>query len=242
MPLTEAFAFTAANGRPVEGRLERPDGPARGWALFAHCFACGRDSLAAVRISRGLAARGIGVLRFDFAGLGEAPAPEGFCTDVADVTAAARALASAGMAPALLVGHSLGGAAVIAAAGDTPGVRAVATLGAPFDVAHVLETVNAREGMGRAGGRDIRLSETFVREVERHDQAERLARLDAALMVLHAPRDEVVGVDQAGLIFQAARHPKSFVALDGADHLLTDPADADWTAGLIAAWAERYLA
>ena len=249
----EAFAFQGSDGQPLAGRLDLPDGPARAFALFAHCFTCTKNSLAAVRIARALTARGIGVLRFDFTGLGDSGgdfADSTFSGSVRDLLAAARAMGEARRAPALLVGHSLGGAAVLAAAADLPGVKAVATLGAPFDVQHVtaligdagLETLRTHgEADVRLGGRPFKLRRGFLDDLGAHDQGARIAQLRRALLVLHSPRDATVGIDNAGAIFQAARHPKSFVSLDDADHLLTRPADAAYAAEVIAAWASRYL-
>ncbi|AQR62972.1 hypothetical protein BZG35_15895 [Brevundimonas sp. LM2] len=254
---TEPFDFDrpAAEGaaaRRVRARLDRPDGQARAWALFAHCFTCGKDNLAATRISRALAAEGVGTLRIDFAGIGEqtlAAMPEGFSVDVADLVAAARHMTAHGCAPGLLVGHSLGGAAAIAAAGDIPSVRAVATIGAPFDVAHVLRLLGPQaEGLGHGethtasvGGRPVSVGAGFADDLRMQDQKARLADLKRALLVMHSPVDQIVGIEESSAIFIAARHPKSFVSLDRADHLLSKPADAAYAANVIAAWASRYL-
>lgn len=248
----EAFDFIGPRGYRLSGRLEQPEGAARAWAVLAHCFTCGKDSLAATRVARALAARGIGVLRFDFAGLGtsEGQFADSFAADVDDVVAAGEALAESGREPILLVGHSLGGAAVLMAASSMPHARAVATIGAPFSAAHVLHLFDA-EGLaavqaeGEAdvllGGRPFRVSRSFVTDVRQHDPATRIAALERPLLVMHAPGDEIVGIDNASRIFGAARHPKSFLSLDDADHLLTRRADADYAATMIAAWASRYL-
>ena len=254
MIATEKFTFTGAKGHQLDGRLEKPVGMiARGAAIFAHCFTCTKSSLAATRISAALAERGIAVLRFDFTGLGGSEgdfANAGFATNVDDLVAAATALEEAGMTPELLVGHSLGGAAVIAAAEKLQQVRAVATVGAPFDTDHVFEhfghdALVAIEEEGESevelAGRTFRIARAFLAQGRGQPQAERLAALSRPIMVLHAPTDEVVGIDNARAIFEAARHPKSFVSLDGADHLLTEPAMAEFAASMIAAWASRYL-
>lgn len=250
---TRTFDFEGADGLLLSGRLELAGTAVRGWALFAHCFTCGKDALAAVRISRALAGAGIGVLRFDFAGVGESEGEFGqttFASNVADLIAAAAAMDSAGMPPALLVGHSFGGAAVLAAASEVPAARAVATIAAPFDVAHVLhqfgsDSVGQIEEAGEAdvrlAGRTFRMRKSFVDDVRQQVQKPRIADLGRALLVMHAPRDRLVGIEQAGAIFAAARHPKSFVSLDSADHLLSRREDADYAAAVIAAWATRYL-
>lgn len=248
---SEPFDFTCDDGRAVRGRLDRPAGQVRGWALFAHCFTCGKDNLAATRISRALAALGVGTLRIDFAGIeaGMQASPKGFSVDVRDLVAAGRHMERQGCGPQLLVGHSLGGAAAIAAAGSLDGIRAVATIGAPFDVAHVLKllgpgvhTIDAGETLSvDVGGRPVCVGAGFADDLKMQDQAARLARLDKALLVLHSPLDQIVGIEEASGIFGAAKHPKSFVSLDQADHLLTRREDADYAAGVIAAWASRYL-
>lgn len=247
------FDFTGADGQHLSGRLDVPDGPVPAYALFAHCFTCSKSSIAAVRIARALTARGFGVLRFDFTGLGQsggAFADTSFSSNIGDLVAAASAMARAGIAPSLLIGHSLGGAAALAAAGDLPSVKAVATLAAPFDVDHVkrlfgpglarLEKDGEAEVM--LGGRPFTVRRDFVADLATHDQAARIKALKRPLLILHAPQDDVVGIDNASSIFIAARHPKSFVSLDGADHLLTRPSDAAYVAEVIAAWASRYLA
>lgn len=249
---TRRFDFTNDAGIRLSGRLEEPDAPARAWAVLAHCFTCGKDNLASVRISRALARRGIGTLRFDFTGLGgsEGAFATGFGADVRDLVSAVEAMASAGMAPALLVGHSMGGAAAIAAADALPTIAAVVTIAAPFDVAHVLQafdpaTLRQIEEQGdaevRLADRSFRIGRAFVQDLREQDQAQRIASLRRPLLILHAPRDTVVGIDHAGRIFQAAHHPKSFVSLDDADHLLSRPADADYAADIITSWASRYL-
>lgn len=245
------FDFDNPAGRKLTGVLETGPGPVRAWAVFAHCFTCDKTSLAATRLSRALAAHGIGVLRFDFTGLGESEGAfgRGLSGDVKDVVCAVRAMAAAGRTPRLLVGHSFGGAAVLAAAGALESVAAVSVIGTPFDAEHVLTHVGeALEGVGpgrRApvsiAGRDFELGADFVEDIRSHNQRARIANLRRALLVLHSPTDDVVSIDNAAEIFQTARHPKSFVSLDGADHLLTRRADADYAAAVIAAWAGPYL-
>lgn len=249
---TENFDFTGEHGQPLAGQLDLPAGPATSYALFAHCFTCTKASLAAVRVARALTARGHGVLRFDFTGLGESGgefADTSFSASTRDVIAAAQAMAAAGRPPKLLVGHSLGGAAVLAAAAGLPTVAAIATIGTPFDVDHVaglfgagLEAImRTGEAEVRLGGRRFRIRRAFIDDLATHDQGARIAALGRALLVLHSPLDRVVDIGNAAEIFAAARHPKSFVSLDDADHLLTDARDAEYVAEVIAAWAARYL-
>ncbi|MBI1416655.1 MAG: alpha/beta fold hydrolase [Limimaricola sp.] len=250
---SEKLTFPGHSGAMLAARLDLPDGPLLATALFAHCFTCGKDIAAARRIASRLAGMGIAVLRFDFTGLGHSGgefANTTLSSNVADLHAAAAALASRGIAPSLLIGHSLGGAAVLRAAPDMPGIRAVATIGAPFEPSHVtrafapaLTRIEA-EGLAEVdlGGRPFRIGRDFLRDVDAAELGPAIARLHAALLVMHAPRDAVVGIDNASQIFMAARHPKSFVTLDDADHLLTRAADAEYAADIIATWAGRYLA
>lgn len=249
---TRSFDFTGADGQRLSGRLDLPEGPATGFALFAHCFTCTKNSLAAARLGRALTALGYGVLRFDFTGLGESGgdfAGSGFSGSIADLLAAADAMRQAGHAPGLLIGHSLGGAAVLAAAAQIPEVEGVATIGAPAEVEHVarlfagdIETLREKgEAEVRIGGRPFPMRLSFLDDLATHDLAGRVRALRKPLLILHSPQDEIVGIDNAAAIYQAAFHPKSFVSLDGADHLLTDRRDAEFAATLIAAWASRYL-
>ena len=236
----------------MAARLDLPQGPIRAIALFAHCFTCTKDILAAKRIAAGLTAAGVGVLRFDFTGLGSSEgefANTNFSSNVEDLVRAADFLRRAYSAPALLIGHSLGGAAVLAAASKIPEAKAVATIGAPADVAHVLHQFGAsldeiRE-KGQAGvtlaGRTFTIKRSFVDDAEGHRLDVIVHSLGKALLVMHAPLDSIVGIDNASRIFLAAKHPKSFISLDGADHLLTSPEAAAYVAGVIVAWASKYI-
>ena len=248
----ERFDFPNAQGQNLAALLDRPAGEPRAYALFAHCFTCGKDVHAARRIAEGLTALGIAVLRFDFTGLGSSEgefANTTFSSNVADLVAAADALRRAARAPAILIGHSLGGAAVLAAAADVPEARAVVTIAAPCDPAHVtglfkdrLDEIGAKGEVEVAlAGRPFRISRTFVDDVAEQKLMERIADLRRALLIFHSPTDEVVGIENASRIFTAARHPKSFVSLAGADHLLSRRSDAAYVANVINAWAERYL-
>lgn len=255
MPIkTEKFQFTSKNGQTLDGRLELPRGDTPiAVALFAHCFTCTKQSRAATHVSAALADMGIAVLRFDFTGLGGSEgefANSGFAPNVTDLVAAADALRERLSAPTILIGHSLGGAAVLAAAEHITEATAVATIGAPFDVEHVLgqlgDDLAKVEAEGEAdvhiGGRPFRVGKEFVAETRNQPQEKRIAGLGKALLILHAPDDDIVGLDNASRIFQTAKHPKSFIALDGANHLLTDAGAGRYVAGLIAAWADRYVA
>lgn len=249
---THRITFPGHDGSTLAARLDMPEGPHLATALFAHCFTCGKDIPAARRIAARLAGMGIAVLRFDFTGLGHSEgefANTSFTSNVDDLVAASRYLEGRGMPAALLIGHSLGGAAVLKAVSQLPQVKAVATLGAPFDPGHV--THNFAEALPRImakgeaevslGGRPFRISKSFVEDVSQGALAPAIAGMKAALLVLHAPTDDIVGIDNASDIFLAAKHPKSFVTLDGADHLITRSRDAEYAAGIIAAWAGRYL-
>lgn len=247
---TERFDFQGEDGETISGRLDLPDGPVTAYALFAHCFACTGDSSASSRIAKALTRLGFGVLRFDFTGLSQNADDSGssFSGSVADIEAAAGALKAAGRAPTLLLGHSLGGAAVLAAAAGLPDMRAVVTISAPFDVADA-ERLYAnpgealKQGVGEVnlGGRPFRMRRSFVEELRKHDQGKRLAELRKPLLILHSPQDKVIGIDNAAAVFMAARHPKSFVSLDGADHLLSREEDAEFVASVVSGWSRRYL-
>ncbi|GAA1903353.1 hypothetical protein GCM10009716_11660 [Streptomyces sodiiphilus] len=252
-PHSRKLSFAGAHGDCLAARLELPaDREPVAYALFAHCFTCGKDLPAATRIARGLAARGIGVLRFDFTGLGRSGgdfAHTNFSSNVEDLVLAADALRQEYRAPSLLIGHSLGGAAVLAAAERIEGVRAVATVAAPADpghVEHLLSEATAEirergEAEVRLAGRTFLIRRQFLDDIADQPQRDRIGGLGVPLLVLHSPQDELVDVDNARLIFEAARHPKSFVALDGADHLLSGREDPGWVADLLAVWVRRHL-
>jgi putative redox protein len=249
---TERFQFTGSEGQQLAAALDTPDGPVHAYALFAHCFTCGKDVLAAKRIAVALSAKGIAVLRFDFTGLGSSEgdfANSTFSSNVADLVRAADHLRRTFEAPALLIGHSLGGAAVLAAAHRIPDAKAIVTIGAPSDPTHVTgqfaDSIEKIRKDGQAevslAGRPFTIKREFLDDIAEHSLMGYIAGLHKALLVMHAPTDETVGIDNATRIFVAAKHPKSFVSLAGANHLLSDRRDAAYVADVIAAWAERYL-
>jgi putative redox protein len=249
---TERLEFANAKGEKLAALLDLPLGQPAAFALFAHCFTCGKDNLAAKRISERLAMCGIGVLRFDFTGLGMSEgqfADTHFSSNVDDLVAAADHLRTNRGAPAILIGHSLGGAAALAAAHRISDARAVVTIAAPSDPAHVTglfkEQVDKIREQGEVevslAGRPFRIKREFLDDVAEQRIKDCLATLRKALLVFHSPTDDIVGIDNAWRIFTTAKHPKSFVSLAGADHLLSQKSDAVYVANVIAAWAERYL-
>lgn len=249
----ERITFPGSQGVDLSGKVELPAGPIRGTAVFAHCFTCSSDSAATSRISVALAEAGIAVMRFDFTGLGASEgdfADTNFSTNVADIVAASAHLSELYGAPGLLVGHSLGGAAVLAAASQIPTIRAVVTIGAPSHPDHVeallgtaVDTLEEHDGEVTIdiGGRPFRVKPQLLADLRSRSLDECLAGLGAALLVMHSPIDNTVGIDNAAEIYTAARHPKSFVSLDGADHLLTDRRDAAFAASMIRSWVERWF-
>ena len=249
---SERFNFPNANGEKLAAVLDLPLGRPVAYTLFAHCFTCGKDFRTAKRISEQLTTHGIAVLRFDFTGLGSSEgefANTHFSSNVDDLVAAADHLRKAYAAPAILIGHSLGGAAVIAAAEKIPDARAVVTIAAPFDPAHVVglfkEHVEAIRAKGELevalAGRPFRIKREFLEDAAERSLRQSLATLRKALLVFHSPTDETVGIENASQIFGAARHPKSFVSLAGADHLLSKAEDGKYVADVVAAWVGRYL-
>jgi uncharacterized OsmC-like protein/pimeloyl-ACP methyl ester carboxylesterase len=249
---TERFQFTSSEGHQLAAALDMPEQEPLAYALFAHCFTCGKDVLAAKRIAVALAAKGIAVLRFDFTGLGSSEgdfANSTFSSNVADLVRAADHLRDTRSAPAILIGHSLGGAAVLAAAGQIPDARAVVTIAAPSDPAHVTGLFKDRiediRTHGRVevslAGRPFPIRREFLDDIAEHNLMTHVTSLHKALLIMHSPTDDTVGIDNATRIFVAAKHPKSFVSLAGADHLLTGWRDAAYVADVIAAWATRYL-
>jgi uncharacterized OsmC-like protein/pimeloyl-ACP methyl ester carboxylesterase len=249
---TERFQFTGSEGQQLAAALDLPEREPLAYALFAHCFTCGKDVLAARRIAVALAAKGIAVLRFDFTGLGSSDgdfANSTFSSNVTDLVRAADHLRETRKAPAILIGHSLGGAAILAAAGQIPEARAVVTIAAPSDPAHVtglfadrIEDIREHgESEVSLAGRPFRIKREFLDDIAEDGLMAHVAKLHKALLVMHAPTDDTVGIDNATRIFVTAKHPKSFVSLAGADHLLTNKNDATYVADVIAAWATRYL-
>ncbi|WP_299549434.1 bifunctional alpha/beta hydrolase/OsmC family protein [uncultured Tateyamaria sp.] len=248
---TERITFPGHAGT-LDARLDMPDGLHLATAVFAHCFTCGKDIPAARRISARLTTMGIAVLRFDFTGLGHSDgefANTSFTSNVEDLVQAVAYLEARGLPPTLMIGHSLGGAAVLKATARLDQIKAVATLGAPFDPKHVThnfsdalpEIIAQGEAEVNLGGRPFRIGKGFVEDVTDEALQPAIARLNAALLVLHAPRDTIVSIDNASEIFLAAKHPKSFVTLDDADHLVTKAEHAEYAADIISTWAKKYL-
>ena len=249
---SERFEFPNSKGEQLAGVIDLPLGEPTAFALFAHCFTCGKDSRAAKRIAERLAAHGIATLRFDFTGLGGSEgefANTHFSSNVDDLVAAADHLRRTHRAPAMLIGHSLGGAAVLAAAHRIKEARAVVTIAAPSDPAHVTglfkEHVDKIRSDGEVevelAGRSFKIRREFLDDIAEQMLMDRVAHLRKALLIFHSPTDAIVGIDNASHIFVAAKHPKSFVSLDGADHLLSKKDDDTYVADVIAAWAERYI-
>jgi uncharacterized OsmC-like protein/alpha/beta superfamily hydrolase len=248
----ERFDFPNGRGQILAALLDRPPGAPRATALFAHCFTCGKDAHAARRIAEALTERGIAVLRFDFTGLGSSEgefANTTFSSNVADLVAAADHMRRTVGAPSLLIGHSLGGAAVLAAAGDVSEARGVVTIAAPSDPSHVTGLFRDRiEEIRQKGevdvtlaGRPFQIRREFLDDVAEQRLTARIQALQKAILIFHAPTDDIVGIDNATRIFLAARHPKSFVSLADADHLLSRRGDSAYVAHVLAVWAERYL-
>ena len=246
--------FENSNGEMLAGLLELPERVDKisSFALFAHCFTCGKDIAAASRISRALAAKGIAVLRFDFTGLGNSDgdfANTNFSSNIEDLVQAAKALEAQYQAPQILIGHSLGGAAVLGATAKLDSIKAVVTIGAPATAQHVAHLFKEKSAQIQAQGeatvalgvREFSIKKQFLDDIDQNSSTEKIRDLRAALLVFHSPLDTIVPIDEAGRIFQAARHPKSFISLDKADHLLSKAADAEYVATTIASWASRYL-
>lgn len=250
--MAERITFPSSSGPLLAGIIDRPEGTPRGWGVFAHGFTLGKDSPAAARICKQLAADGIGMLRFDAIGLGDSQGHWGdgsFTHKTNDVIEACKFMAERGTPPELLVGHSFGGASALAAARQAPGVRAVVTVGAPMDPSHVekqyddvLDCVIA-DGSAKwmVGGRELTLKRAFVEDVRAADLRAKIRGLRLPLLILHSPTDNTVGIENASKIFQTARHPRSFVSLEGSEHLLTGPGQAKRAGRIIGAWADAYL-
>jgi alpha/beta superfamily hydrolase len=250
--ISQRTDFRGAQGQLLAARLDVPNGETRAYALFAHCFTCGKDVFAASRIAQALTDHGIAVLRFDFTGLGASEgefANTNFSSNVADLVAAADHLRQHFRAPALLIGHSLGGAAVLAAAEQVPEALAVVTIAAPSDPSHVVGLFGKQlaqiESEGEAevqlAGRPFRIKRQFLLDAAEQRLDSKIGRLRKALLVMHSPLDSTVDISNALHILTQAKHPKSFVSLDSADHLLSRKSDAIYIANVIAAWSERYL-
>ena len=252
MASSQKVTFTGSSGEELSARLDFPDGDTARFVLFAHCFTCSKDFIAARRIASGLVARGFAVLRFDFTGLGSSDgdfANTNFSSNVEDLLCAVDYLRRNFEAPVIMIGHSLGGTAVLEAAGEIPELKAVATIGAPAEAAHVahsfLPHLDQIQAEGEAevllSGRKFTIRRQFLEDIHHQVVLEKVKQLHKPLLILHSPLDDTVAVSNAAAIFKAALHPKSYVSLETADHLLTDPGDAAYVADIIAAWAARYI-
>ncbi len=249
----QKISFTNIHGETLVGRLAMPaDQHPHNFVLFAHCFTCNKNFSAIRNISRALTSKGFGVLRFDFTGLGESEGEFGdtnFSGNVADLLEAANYLKEHHASPSVIIGHSLGGAAAILASQEISSIKAIATIGSPSDPKHVthifkdqLETIkDTGDAEVNIGGRSFTIKNQFLKDIQSHTLKERIKSNRKALLVLHSPQDSVVQIKNAEEIYLAAHHPKSFVSLDGADHLLSNEEDGHYTGNLIAAWAQRYL-
>lgn len=251
---TEKIEFQGAFGDKLSAKVDRPDGgEVKGWVLFAHGFSIGKDLKPIRTISKALVEEGYGMLRFDFTGLGQSEgnfSDTNFSSNVADIKAAAKYLQDNCMPPCILIGHSFGGTAMLKVADEIPECKAVATIGSPCDTTHIvhqfadkLEEIE-EEGQAKVllGGRPFIIKEQFLDDIEKHNIAKEISDLPQALLIFHSPQDAVVGINNASHIYSLAKHPKSFVSLDGADHLLLkNPADADYVGRVLAAWSTRYV-
>ncbi len=250
--MREQVQFTGHDNHTLAGLLDAPDGEIKGYALFAHCFTCGKDVVAASRIARSLVSYGFAILRFDFSGVGSSEGEfedTNFSSNVQDLVAAADFLREHYQAPQLLIGHSLGGAAVLAGANHVPESVGVVTIGAPADPAHVAKqfscSIGEIEEQGKAkvdlAGREFTIKKQLLDDLEDQEQADKIANLNKALLIFHSPIDNTVLLNNAEKIYRLAKHPKSFISLDKANHLVTNKDDAEYIASIISAWAIRFL-
>ena len=247
-----SVSFEGSLGYSLAGKIDLPKGDIRCWAIFAHCFTGSKDYFASSRISKALAEQGIAVLRFDFTGLGESEGAfheTNFSSNVNDMIKAADFLSKTKEPPRMLIGHSLGGVSVLFAASKIPSIKAVATLNAPCDPQHVqhhfahLIPKMQREGSVdvKIGGRFFKVTKQFITDLNKQQTSQALKNFHAALLVCHTPIDQIVGIEQAAYIFEQAKHPKSFLSLDKADHLLTNPTDCAYVSRVISIWSEKYI-
>ncbi len=252
-PDRKKISFQNRSGQTLSAWLDMPlDGQPHHFVLFAHCFTCGKNLSAVRHISEALTQNGYAVLRFDFTGLGESEgdfADTNFSSNVDDLIDAAAFLEREYRAPGMLIGHSLGGAAVIFAAAKLPSVKAVVTIGAPADPLHISHLVQDSrkelEARGEAtvsvGGKPFRIKSQFLHDLESNKMRSVLPELERAILIMHDPFDKIVGIDNARMLFEMAKHPKSFISLEGAGHLLPESADSLYVGKMISVWALRYL-
>ena len=250
--ISEKYEFKGYNDKLLSGRIEKPDGEIKAYALFAHCFTCSKNFVPSKTITSSLAERGIATLRFDFTGLGNSQGDfenTNFSSNIEDLKNAYYSLYQTHKTPKLVIGHSLGGAAVLAASAYMPDVTAVVCLAAPYDPAHVLhlfedkiDKIKEKEKLSvNLFGRKFTITNKFLQDLNSQNQSERISSISQALLIMHSPTDEIVGIENARKIYEAAKHPKSFISLDGIDHLILNKDDADYVAALLASWASRYV-
>ena len=248
----EKVKFKNSNGQELAARLELPEQEVLAYAIFAHCFTCNKNLSAVKNIGRALTQKGIAVLRFDFTGLGESEGDfenTNFSSNVEDLVSASDFLTANYVSPKILIGHSLGGAAVIFAANKLPNITALATVGAPSNPKHVAHLVQSGEEEikknGEAvvviGGREFKIKEQFLSDIHEQNMDSAVKQMKKALLVMHSPQDTTVGIENAAQIYKAGWHPKSFVSLDGADHLLSRKEDSEYVGEMIGVWAQRYI-
>lgn len=249
---TEKISFQGALGHPLAASLDTPNGDIKAYALFVHCFICSKDFIPARHISSALTEKGIAVLRFDFTGLGSSAGEfsnTNFSSNIEDIRAAINFLKSQYISPQILIGHSLGGAAILRAAESSPDLKVLVTINAPSDPTHLrLLLKNSLQDIETHGagtlvlaGREFQIQKQFIDDLEKHKSLSYLKDIHAAFLIFHSPQDTTVDIENARFVFTAARHPKNFISLDQADHLLTHPADAIYVADIIRSWVDRYL-
>lgn len=250
---SKKISFRNQFGELLSARIEfPPEGQIKAYAIFAHCFTCGKSQYAARHIARQLALNNIAVLRFDFTGIGESEgafSETNFTSNISDIEEAAEYLADHYEPASLLIGHSWGGTAALVAAGNLPEIKGVCTIGSPYDPAHIdhllrdhLDEINHKgHSHVKLGAKTIKIKRQFLDDISNYSEIGGIENLGKALLIFHSPQDRVVGIQNAAQIFKAARHPKSFLSLDQSDHMLSEKQFVHYTSNMIGNWAEHYL-